>query len=137
MKKIDNTKKPSFVKKLFVKLCRLVGFEIIDQSNLNLPVSNRSAADNLSRLGKEIITIPLGKTKILRPVKSLDIIIKTCTSVNLVTQNKKRIFEKDKSEYTFRSLNSIIKSLNQAKLVLPKIKFNINLLKCFCNICSS
>ena len=125
MKKIDNTKKPSFVKKLFVKLCRLVGFEIIDQSNLNLPVSNRSAADNLSRLGKEIITIPLGKTKILRPVKSLDIIIKTCTSVNLVTQNKKRIFEKDKSEYTFRTINSLINSLKFDKEFLKKINIKI------------
>ena len=79
MKKINNTKKPSFLKKLFVKLCRLIGFEIIDQSNLNLPVSNRLATDNLSSLGKKIITIPLGETKISRSIKSLDIIIKTCT----------------------------------------------------------
>ena len=43
MKKIENNKKTNFIKKLFVKLCRLLGFEIIDQSNLNLPVSNRSA----------------------------------------------------------------------------------------------
>ena len=125
MKKIDNAKKPSFLKKLFVKLCRLVGFEIIDQSNLNLPVSNRSAADNLSKLGREIITIPLGKTKISRPVKSLDIIIKTCTSVNLVTQNKKRIFEKDKSEYTFRTINSLINSLKFNKEFLKKINIKI------------
>ena len=38
MKKIENTQKPNFFKKLFVKLCRLIGFEIIDQSNLSLPV---------------------------------------------------------------------------------------------------
>ena len=38
--------------------------------------------------------------------------MKTCTSVNLVTQSKKRVFEKDKSEYTFRTINSIINSLN-------------------------
>ena len=37
MKKIKNTKKSNFLKKLFIKLCRLIGFEIIDQSNLNLP----------------------------------------------------------------------------------------------------
>ena len=54
MKNIDNTKKTSFIKKLFIKLCRIIGFEIIDQSNLNLPVSNRSATDNLSNLGKKI-----------------------------------------------------------------------------------
>ena len=115
MKKIDNTKKNSLVKKLFVKLCRIIGFEIIDQSDLNLPVSNKSSADNLGDLGKKIISIPLGETKISRPVKSIDIIIKTCTAVNLVTQNKKRIFEKDKSEYTFRTINSLINSLNFSK----------------------
>ena len=125
MKKINNTKKPSFLKKLFVKLCRLIGFEIIDQSNLNLPVSNRLATDNLGSLGKEIITIPLGETKISRSIKSLDIIIKTCTSVNLVTQNKKRIFEKDKSEYTFRTINSLINSLKFGKEFLKNINIKI------------
>ena len=108
MKRINNTKKNNFIKKLFVKFCRIIGFEIIDQSNLNLPVSNRSANENLSDQGRKIINLPLGETKITRPVKSLDIIIKTCTSVNLVTQSKKRIFEKDKSEYTFRTINSLI-----------------------------
>ena len=125
MKKIDSAKKTSFIKKLFVKLCRLIGFEIIDQSNLNLPVSNRLGTDNLSILGEKIITIPLGETKISRPVKSLDIIIKTCTSVNLVTQNKKRIFEKDKSEYTFRSIKSLVKSIEFSKEILEKINIKI------------
>ena len=125
MKKIDNTKKSSFVKKLFVKLCRLIGFEIIDQSDLILPVSDRLATDNLGRLGREVITIPLGVSKISRPVKSLDIIIKTCTSVNLVTQNKKRIFEKNKSEYTFRTINSLINSLRFGKEFLENINIKI------------
>jgi len=125
MKKIDNTKKNSLVKKLFVKLCRMIGFEIIDQSDLNLPVSNKSSADNLGDLGKKIISIPLGETKISRPVKSIDIIIKTCTAVNLVTQNKKRIFEKDKSEYTFRTINSLINSLNFSKNFLKDIDIKI------------
>ena len=125
MKKINDTKKPGFFKKLFVKLCRLIGFEIIDQSNLNLPVSNRLATDNLGSLGKEIITIPLGETKILRSVKSLDIIIKTCTSVNLVTQTKKRVFERDKSEYTFRTINSLINSLKFGKEFLKNINITI------------
>ena len=125
MKKIHNTKKQSFIKKLFVKLCRIIGFEIIDQSNLNLPVSNRAANENLSDLGKKIITIPLGETKISRPVKSLDIIIKTCTSVNLVTQNKKRIFEKEKSEYTFRTIKSLINSLKFGEEFLKNIYIKI------------
>ena len=43
----------------------------------------------------------------------------------MLTQNKKRLFDQSKSEYTFRSLNSIIASLNQAKITFPKIEFDI------------
>ena len=125
MKKIENVKKTNFIKKLFIKLCRIVGFEIIDQSSLYLPTSERFVNQNISILGKNNITIPLGETKIVRPIKSLDIIIKTCTTVNLVSQNKKRIFEKNKSEYTFRTINSIINSLKFNKEELKKIKIKI------------
>ena len=125
MKKINNSKKNNLIKKLFIKLCRLIGFEIIDQSNLNLPVSKKTATDNLGQIGKKIITLPLGETKISRPVKSLDIIIKTCTSINLVTQNKKRIFEKNKSDYTFRTINLLINSLNFSKNFLKDIGIKI------------
>ena len=125
MKKIENIKKPNFLKKLFIKLCRIIGFEIIDQSNLYLPTSNKLANKNLSKLGINNISISLGEIKITRPVKSLDLIIKTCTSVNLVTQSKKRVFEKEKSEYTFRTINSVINSLNFNKDELKKIKIKI------------
>ena len=125
MKKIKNSHKSNFLKKIFIKFCRLVGFEIIDQSNLYLPTSEKFANQNISVLGKNNISISLGETKIVRPVKSLDIIVKTCTSVNLVTQNKQRIFEKDKSEYTFRTINSIINSLKFCKEELKKIKIKI------------
>ena len=125
MKKIENIKKPNVIKKLFVKLCRIIGYEIIDQSDLYMPTLNKQANENLSTLGEKNITIPLGVTKITRIVKSLDIIIKTCSSVNLVTQNKKRIFEKDKSEYTFRSINSIINSLKFNENDLKKINIKI------------
>ena len=37
MKKIENNKKSNFLKKIFIKLCRLLGFEIIDQSNFSSP----------------------------------------------------------------------------------------------------
>ena len=125
MKKIENTQNSNFLKKLFVKLCRIIGFEIIDQSNLYSPTLGKLANENLSSLGVKNISIPLGEKKITRIVKSLDIIIKTCTSVNLVTQNKKRIFEKDKSEYTFRTINSIIKSLKFSENHLKKVKIKI------------
>jgi hypothetical protein len=121
MKKIENIKKPNFFKKLFIKLCRIIGFEIIDQTNLYLPTLGKQANENLSSLGRSNISIPLGESKITRTVKSLDIIMKTCTSINLVTQNKKRIFEKDKSEYTFRTIKSLINSLNFNKEIFNKI----------------
>ena len=121
MKKIKNNNKNNFIKKLFIKLCRIVGYEIIDQNNFSFPVSDKNTSDNLSIQGKSAISIPLGETKITRPIKSLDIILKTCTSVNLVTQNKKRIFEKDKSEYTFRTIRSLIKSINFNKEIFNKI----------------
>ena len=40
-------------------------------------------------------------------------------------QNKKRIFEKEKNEYTFRTLNSLIKSMNIASsnLKMSNLKF--------------
>jgi len=43
----------------------------------------------------------------------------------MLTQNKKRLFDKNKSEYTFRSLNSIIKSINYSKKTFPKIPFDV------------
>ena len=121
MKKIQNNIKNNFIKKLFVKLCRIIGYEIIDQNNFSFPVSNKNSNDDLSVQGKYAISIPLGETKITRPVKSLDIILKTCTSVNLVTQSKKRIFEQGKSEYTFRTIKSLINSLNFNKEIFNKI----------------
>ena len=45
-------------------------------------------------LPSKSINLPLGKVEITRPVKALDIIIRTCTEVNMLTQSKKRIFEK-------------------------------------------
>ena len=121
MKNIKSNNKNNFIKKLFVKLCRIIGYEIIDQNSFSFPVLGKNSNDNLSIQGKSAISIPLGKTKITRPVKSLDIILKTCTSVNLVTQNKKRIFEQDKSEYTFRTIKSLINSLNFNKEIFNKI----------------
>ena len=53
MKKIENIKNPNFLKKLFVKLCRVIGFEIIDQSNLYIPTLEKKADENLSILGKK------------------------------------------------------------------------------------
>ena len=125
MKEINSKVKTNLFKKIFIKICRIFGYEIIDQSNFYIPTQRKALNENLNMQGKKSITLPLGEVKILRKVKSLTIIFRSCTNVNMLTQNKKRLFDKDKSEYTFRSLNSIILSLVKAKLSFPQIEFDI------------
>tara|TARA_Y100000590_G_scaffold465979_1_gene639877 strand:- start:107 stop:1141 length:1035 start_codon:yes stop_codon:yes gene_type:complete len=117
--------KLNLFKKIFIKLCRAFGYEIIDQSNFYVPTQEKFLNENLNVQGDKSITLPLGETKILRKINALTIIFRSCTNVNMLTQHKKRLFDKEKSEYTFRSLNSIIVSLNKAKKSFPKIKFDI------------
>ena len=124
MKEVKSNKKNP-LRKIFIKLCRTFGFEIIDQSNFSIPTSNKLINESISVPGKKSINLPLGKVEITRPVKSLDIILRTCMSVNMLTQSKKRIFEKSKEEYTKRTLTSIIGSLNDAKKLFQNIKFKI------------
>ena len=92
MKEIKNTIKKGFLKKIFIKICRIFGFEIIDQSSFSIPSMNKQINNELSTLGKNSINIPLGEVKISRRVKALDIIIRTCMKVEMLTQNKKRVF---------------------------------------------
>ena len=125
MKKINNGNNKKFLKKIFIKICRIFGYEIIDQSNFYVPTQEKYLSENLNIQGKKSITLPLGETKVLRKVKALTIIYRSCTNINMLTQNKKRLFDKEKSEYTFRSLNSIIASLNQAKKSFPQIEFDV------------
>ncbi len=124
MKEVKSNKK-NLLTKIFIKLCRVFGFEIIDQSNFSIPTSGRSINESVSIPGKRSITLPLGKVEITRPVRSLDIILRTCMSVNMLSQSKKRIFEKSKEEYTKRTLTSMTKSINHAKNIFKNIKFKI------------
>tara|TARA_X000000368_G_scaffold113309_1_gene88369 strand:- start:121 stop:1149 length:1029 start_codon:yes stop_codon:yes gene_type:complete len=121
----NKTRKSNFFKKLFVKFCRAFDFEIIDQGNLSLPVTNRKGSENLSSIGKESLVLPMGRIKIKRPVKSLDIILRTCASVNMLTQSKKRIFKSSKENYSLKTLKSIINSINSSKKNLKKIKIKL------------
>ena len=125
MKKIENKYKPSFLKKSFIKLCRFLGYEIIDQSNFIIPTLEKRVNDTLSVQGVKSINLPLGEVKITRSITELVVIIRSCTSINMLTQSKKRIFEKEKSEYTLRSINSILKSINEARKIFKKIDFRV------------
>ena len=128
MKKQEINYKKSFIKKLFVKICRMMGYEIIDQNQFFVPTLNKTLSENLSTPGKKSITLPLGEVKITRKVKALKVIFRSCTNVNMLTQNKKRLFDKSKSEYTFRSLNSILKSLSHSQKIFPNIDFEIDVI---------
>ncbi len=125
MKKIKNTNNTNFFKKLFIKLCRILGFEIIDQANFRSPTLNKNLDETLSMPGKKSITIPLGQIDIKKKIKSVKIIVRTCTSELIMDQNKKRLFDCEKNEYTFRTLNSLIYSTQLAKEEFKNIKFEI------------
>ena len=129
MKKIPIIKKNTFLKKLFIKLCRKIGFEIIDQSNFYIPTKNAYLNQNLNIINKKNITLPLGEIKITRKVKSFLVIFRSFTNENKqLSQNKKRIFEKDKKEYTFRSLQSVCNNIKFAKKELKNIKFFLKII---------
>ncbi len=128
MKEIKSLKKTNTLKKILIKICRLFGYELIDQSTLKIPISNKNLSDQLTIPGKSSFSIGLGETKITRKVVAIDIIVKTCTSVQLVSQNKKRIFEKEKSEYTFRSIKSLYNSAINLKKSIPNIKIKFILI---------
>ena len=126
MRQLNKSNKKGIFKKLFIKLSRLIGYELIDQADMSFVTSED--LNNPSKSGKKSITLPLGELKITRKVQSFDVILKTCTSVNLVSQNKKRIFEQPKSEYTIRTINSLIKSIKKASKYKNNIRFNITII---------
>jgi len=128
MKKIHIKKKNNFLKKFFIKLCRNLGYEIIDQNNFEIPTLNKNAYDNISIIGKKSISIPLGEVKIKRKVTSLNIFLRTCSKVKLWKQNKERIFEADKNEYALRSLNSILNSIQYFKNNFKHIDIKISVI---------
>jgi hypothetical protein len=128
MKEIKQHKAKNPLKKLFIKICRLMGYEIIDQNNFHIPTSDKSMSETLSKPGLKSINLPLGEVSITRKVMALDIIIRSCSSVNMLTQNKQRIFEKDKIDYTLRSINSILRSVNYAKNYHSNIDIKITVI---------
>ena len=128
MKKIKTIKTNNFVKKIFVKVCRILGYELIDQNNFEIPTLEKNALENISIAGKKSISIPLGQIDITRKVKSLNVYFRSCSEVNLWNQNKERIFEAGKDEYALRSLNSILKSINYSKKSFNEINIKLSII---------
>ena len=112
------------MKKFFIKICKFFGFEIIDQNEFTSPTLNRELNEDLSILNKKSIVLPLGEVKITREVKSILIVIRVNTEIEVWDQNKRRLFEQPKIEYSIRSIKSLINSINycQSKYLDLKIK---------------
>ena len=77
-----------------------MGYEIIDQNNFVSPTLNKELNDNLSILNDKSIILPLGEVKISRKISSVLILFRTNSNVEIWDQNKKRLFEEPKIEYT-------------------------------------
>ena len=106
----------------------MLGYELIDQNNFEIPTLEKNAIENISIAGKKSISMPLGQIDITRKVKSLNIYFRSCSKVNLWNQNKKRIFEANKDEYALRSLYSILKSINYSKKNFNKINIKLSII---------
>ena len=111
------------MKKIFIKLIKLLGYELIDQNRFVSPTLKKELNEDLSIINQKSIVLPLGEVKITKKIKSVLIIFRTNTDVEIWDQNKKRLFEKPKIEYSLRALNSLIKSITFSKTKYPNIKF--------------
>ena len=114
----------NILKKLFVKLIKALGFEIIDQNQFKSPTLNKELNEKLSNINKSIV-LPLGEVKLKRKITDLLIIFRANSNIEIWDQNKKRIFEVDKIEYVKRSLNSLIKAIDNLNQNYPSIKINL------------
>ena len=115
--------KKSIIKKLFIKLSKVLGYEIIDQSDFSSPTLQKELNEDLSIINEKSIILPLGEVKINKKVSSILIVFRTNTDVEIWDQNKKRLFEEPKIEYSLRALKSLIKTINFSKTKYPNIKF--------------
>ena len=117
--------------KFLIKFIRKLGYEVIDQATLHVPTKDLEANENLSESGKKSITVPLGETNVNKKIDSLAIIIRSYTFGDIgdkkvmLDQNKKRIFDAPKIEYTLRTIKSVIRSCEIAKRSFKDINIKI------------
>ena len=109
------------MKKLFIKICKILGFEIIDQNKFSVPTLDKEINQDLSKFNEKSIILPLGEVKITRKVNSIILIVRVNTNVEIWDQNKKRLFEQPKIEYSKRSIKSLITSIDYCKKKHPKL----------------
>ena len=116
------------MRKFFIKICKFLGFEIIDQNKFISPTLNKELNEDLSIINKKSIVLPLGEVKITRKVNSILIIIRVNTEIEVWDQNKRRLFEQPKIEYSIRSIKSLINSINLCQNKYSGLKIKIVIL---------
>ena len=119
--------KKNFIKKIFIKISKILGYEIIDQNEFYSPTLEKSLDEDLANLNKSIV-LPLGEVKLTRKINSILILFRTNTNIEIWDQNKRRIFEFPKIEYVLRSLNSLIKSINYLKEKNNNIEIKVKII---------
>ena len=110
------------MKKLFIKIIKLLGYEILDQNEFVSPTMGKELNEDLSTINEKSVVLPLGKVEILRKVSSILIIFRMNTDIEIWDQNRKRLFELPKIDYSKRSLNSLIRSVKYLNEKYPNIK---------------
>jgi len=109
------------MKNFFIKICKLLGYEILDQNNFSSPTLGKELNEELSILNEKSIVLPLGEVNITKKVNSILIVLRMNTDIEIWDQNRRRLFEYPKIEYTKRSLNSLIRSINFLKNKHPTV----------------
>ena len=105
--------KKSIIKKLFIKLSKIMGYEIIDQNSFTSPTLDRDLNKDLSKINEKSIVLPLGEVKISRKVKSILILFRTNSNVEIWDQNN------FVSPTLNRELNDNLSILNDKSIILP------------------
>ena len=62
--------------KIFIKLAKFLGYEIIDQNKFFSPTLDKELNDDLSCINKKSIILPLGEVKITKKINSILIILR-------------------------------------------------------------
>ena len=57
MKNIQSSNNSGFFKKIFIKICRILGFEIIDQNTFKIVTLDKKINDEISVIGKNSINL--------------------------------------------------------------------------------
>ena len=117
------------MRKIFTRICKFFGYEIIDQNVFYSPTLNKELNEDLSIINKKSIVLPLGEVKISRKVNSVLIILRMNTEVQIWDQNKKRLFQQPKIEYSVRSLKSLIKSYEFCKNKYSNLRIKLIIIK--------